>query len=405
VTDPTGAGPLNGVRVVELAGLASVSFAGMVLADLGADVVQVTRAIATEHGAVPAPPNSRTDVLSRSRRALAVDLKVAEGRDLVLGMIEVADVLIEGFRPGVTERLGLGPEHCEQHNPGLVYGRLTGWGQRGPLAQAAGHDIDYLAVSGALHPIGPAGGRPVPPTNIIGDFAGGGLLLAVGVLAALHERTRSGRGQVVDAAMVDGAALFTTFLHGLLAAGAWTEHRGVNLLDGGAPYYDTYQTADGKHVAVGAIEPHFYAELLTRLGVDLDPAAQQDRTTWGATRGVLATRFRCKSRDEWAAELEATDACVAPVLSPREAVVHRQHVERGGFVDVAGVPQPAPAPRFSRTPTRRPGAPPPHGGTGVQALAGWDVPGALLSAAVAAGALLRPSLAPCRHESARGLAQ
>ena len=344
-------GPLAGTRVVEFTGLAPAPFACMVLADLGAEVVRVDRP-----GAVPARD---TDVLLRGRRlAVGADLKDPAARDAVLALVDRADVLVEGFRPGVMERLGLGPDVCAARNPGLVYGRMTGWGQTGPLAPAAGHDIDYVALAGALFPIGTRGGPPVPPLNLVADFGGGGLLLAMGVLAALVERGRSGRGQVVDAAMVDGAALLTASLHGMLAAGSWTPERGSNLLDGAAPFYRTYETGDGGHVAVGAIEPQFYALLLDRLGIPAgDLPAQLDRDGWDEVHAAFAKAFRTRSRDEWTAVFDGTDACVSPVLAPAEAAGHPHARERGAFVEVGGVTQPAPAPRFGRTPAAVGGAP------------------------------------------------
>ncbi len=384
-------GPLAGVKVVEFAGLAPAPFACMLLADLGADVVRVDRAVAAPGGPVPAAPAVATDVLGRGRRSVAVDLKADAGRELVLALVDAADVLVEGFRPGVMERLGLGPDVCLERNPRLVYGRMTGWGQEGPMANVAGHDINYIALSGALGLIGRPGERPVPPVNIIGDFAGGGLLLAFGVLAALHERTSSGRGQVVDAAMVDGAALFTTIIRGLAAAGAWDDERGSNVVDGGRPYYDTYTTADGGYVAVGAIEPQFYGELLDRLGLDLDPGTQDDPASWPAMRAALAARFRERTKDEWAADLQTTDACVAPVLSLDEAAHHPHARARSAFIEIDGVAQSAPAPRFSRTPASRPTSPPTWGGGGRRALHGWALPDDVVSKAVAAGALVEPS--------------
>jgi alpha-methylacyl-CoA racemase len=347
-----GSGPLAGVRVLEFTGLAPAPFACMVLADLGADVVRIDRP-----GRLPA---SDAEVLLRGRRcAVAADLKDAAARDAVLALADGADVLVEGFRPGVMERLGLGPDVCLERNPRLVYGRMTGWGQDGPLAQAAGHDIDYIALAGALHPIGERGGAPVPPANLLGDFGGGGLLLAFGVLAALVDRATSGRGQVVDAAMVDGAALLSTYLHGMAARGMWTDQRGSNLLDGGAPFYRSYRTLDGGWMAVGAIEPQFYAELVRLLG--LDAAAlpdQMDRSRWPDLEAAIAAAFAERSRDEWTKVFDATDACVSPVLAPGEAHTHPHNAARGTFVEVAGLTQPAPAPRFARTPaTAAPAAP------------------------------------------------
>src|SRR6266702_3079421 len=306
-------GPLDGVRVVEIASLAPAPFGCMILSDLGADVIVVDRVGGA--AGLPGP-----DPLRRGRRSVALNLKDRDGIGALLRLVDSADVLVEGFRPGVAERLGFGPQVCLERNPRLIFARMTGWGQDGPLAQAAGHDIDYIAISGALHPIGRAGERPVPPLNLVGDFGGGGMLLAVGVLAALVERAASGQGQVVDAAMVDGSALLTTFLYGMRAAGMWRDERGTNLLDGGAPFYDTYETADGQHVAVGALEPQFYAELLTRLGLDgEDLPAQHDPAGWPVLRARFTEVFKQRTRAQWAAVFEGTDACVAPVLTPGEA--------------------------------------------------------------------------------------
>ncbi|WP_027935992.1 CaiB/BaiF CoA-transferase family protein [Amycolatopsis sp. ATCC 39116] len=347
------AGPLAGLKVVELAGLAPAPFAGTLLADLGADVVRVDRA---KPGAdVLGVPN---DPLTRGRRTIGVDTKSAEGVEVVLRLADRADVFIEGFRPGVAERMGLGPEDVQGRNPRIVYGRVTGWGQDGPLASAAGHDINYLSVAGALEPIGRAGDRPVPPLNLVGDFAGGGMLLAFGILAALHERTSSGRGQVVDAAMVDGAALLMTQLFGMRSAGMWPNERGGNVLDGGAPFYDTYETADGKYVAVGAIEMRFWGDLVRVL--ELDPAelpVHLDWNQWPRLREILASAIGKFTRDELVARAEGTDACLTPVLSPWEAAAHPHNAARGTFVEIGGVVQPAPAPRFDRTPPATPEAP------------------------------------------------
>ncbi|TDB74704.1 CaiB/BaiF CoA-transferase family protein [Micromonospora sp. KC723] len=313
-------GPLAGVRVVELASLA------------------------------PA-----TGPLQRGRRLVALDLKSPGGVADLLRLVERADVLVEAYRPGVAERLGVGPDTCRRRNPGLVYARMTGWGQDGPLAPRAGHDIDYLAVAGALEPLGRAGERPHAPLNLLGDFAGGGLLLVVGVLAALLERERSGVGQVVDAAMVDGSALLTAFLHGMIGAGLWTAPRGRNLLDGGAPFYDTYRTADDGFVAVGALEPAFFAALLTGLGLaDEDLPAQYDPSGWPRLRRRFTDRFAERTRDEWAEVFAGLDACVVPVLAPTEAHRHPHNAARGTFVTVGGEVQPAPAPRFGRTPAAVP---------------------------------------------------
>jgi alpha-methylacyl-CoA racemase len=321
----------------------------MVLADYGAEVVRVDRASGARDGDPAFPP---PHAYNRGRRSVGVDLKHPEGVETVLRMADQADALIEGFRPGVTERLGLGPKVCLARNPRLVYGRMTGWGQDGPYAAMAGHDINYIALAGALHPIGRRGEGPVPPLNLLGDFGGGGMLLALGVCAALVEAGRSGKGQVVDAAMVDGAALLTTMIHAFLAIGIWTDERGANSLDGAAHYYDAYETADAKYVSIGSIEPQFYAELLRLTGLTDDPefAGPSDRSDWPALKARLAAVFKTKTRAQWCELMEGTDVCFAPVLSLREAPEHPHNVARGTFVEVGGVVQPAPAPRFSRTP-------------------------------------------------------
>jgi alpha-methylacyl-CoA racemase len=344
-------GALEGIRVVELAGLAAAPFGCMMLADLGADVVRVDR---PGGNGLPLGP------LDRGRRIVTLDLKTPDGIHDLLDLAARADVLVESFRPGVAERLGFGPAACTARNPRLIYARLTGWGQTGPMAGQAGHDIDYIAVSGALAPVGPAE-KPLAPLNLVGDFAGGGMLLAVGVLAALVERVHSGRGQVVDAAMVDGSALLTTFHHWALAAGLWPGPRGSNLLDGGAPFYDTYQTADGRFVAVGAIEPAFYAELLKGLDLaeDVSLPSQNDRAGWPVLRARFAARFLSRTRDEWTAIFGSLDACVAPVLDPLEAPDFPHLRERATFVEVDGLTQPAAAPRFARTAGKPPQSPRP----------------------------------------------
>jgi alpha-methylacyl-CoA racemase len=350
-------GPLDGVRVIEIASLAPAPFGCMVLSDLGAQVLRVER----PESCGPAA-KAPLDPLVRGRRSVGINLKDPSGVGLLLRLVESADVLVEGFRPGVAERLGFGPETCAERNPRLVYGRMTGWGQDGPMAPTAGHDIDYIAISGALSMVGRAGERPVPPVNLLGDFGGGGMLLALGVLAALLERERSGRGQVVDAAMVDGSALLTSFVYGLRASGVWQDARGVNLLDTGAPFYDTYQTADGGYVAVGALEAKFYAELLAGLGLsDADLPGQHDRAGWPVLRARFAEVFATRTRDDWAEVFAGTDGCVAPVLSAAEAPAHPHNVARGTFADVGGVVQPAPAPRFGRTAAGTPQAPPAAG--------------------------------------------
>lgn len=341
-------GPLAGLKVVEFAGIGPGPFCAMTLADLGADVVRINRV-----GAV----QDKSDVLARSRRYVELDLQSPAGTAAALELVTRADVLLEGFRPGVMERLGLGPNACLERNPSLIYGRMTGWGQHGPLAHSAGHDINYIAITGALHAIGRAESPPVPPLNYVGDFGGGGMLLAVGILAALHETARSGRGQVIDAAMTDGTALLSAFMFGLKAKGEWSNQRGENLLDGGAHFYDTYACADGKYLSIGAIEPQFYAELRERCGID-DPFFdnQCDSWRWPILKLRLADIFRTRTRDEWCTLLEGTDACVAPVLDWDEAPLHPHNRARGTFVVVDGVLQPAPAPRFSRTPSHSPSA-------------------------------------------------
>ena len=349
-----GMGPLEGVRVVEIAALGPAPMCCMLLADLGADVLRVDRVDGAPE-LFPAP--ARFQVLNRGRRSVGLDLKSTEGVAAALRLVTRADVLVEGFRPGVAERLGLGPEACHAKNPRLVYGRMTGWGQEGPLADTVGHDIDYLALTGALHAIGRRGEAPVVPLNLVADFGGGALYLAVGILAALVERQRSDLGQVVDAAMVDGVAHLTTLVHGLMATGAWQDERGVNAIDTGAPFYDVYRTRDGKYLAVGALEPRFYATLVRLLELpDVDRARQLAPSEWPLLRASLAARISEKTRDEWVTVFHGSDACVAPVLSFGEAKEHPHLQARGTFVAIDGVVQPAPAPRFSRTP---PGVP--HG--------------------------------------------
>ncbi|GAA4255561.1 CaiB/BaiF CoA-transferase family protein [Dactylosporangium darangshiense] len=361
-------GPLRGVRVVELAGIGPGPFAAMLLADLGADVVRVDR----PGPGLPIGPPPGSDLVNRGKRSVAADLKTPAGLETVLALAERAHVVLEGFRPGVAERLGVGPEHVWARNPALVYGRMTGWGQDGPLAASAGHDITYLARTGALHAIGRAGGPPQVPVNLLGDYGGGALYLVVGVLAALRAAEATGRGQVVDAAIVDGVAHLGMILHSLLAAGLWRDRRGVNLLDTGAPFYDVYETADGRHVAVGAIEPQFYAELMARLGLD-DPPEQYDVAGWPALRARLAETFRGRTRDEWASVFDGTDACVAPVLSLTEARSDPHLAARATFLEIQGVPQPAPAPRFSHTPAAPGGAPPLPGQHTAEVLRDWGV--------------------------------
>jgi alpha-methylacyl-CoA racemase len=357
----------------------------MLLADMGADVVRVER---------PGPPASRVppdkDVLRRNRRSIIVDLHHPDGPATVLSMAAKADVLLEGFRPGVTEHLGLGPADCWAVNPRLVYGRMTGWGQSGPLAPSAGHDIGYIALTGALGSIGRAGEAPVPPANLLGDFGGGSTFLVIGVLAALWETARSGRGQVVDAAIVDGASSLTALLHGLMAAAQWTDQRGSNFLDTGVPWYDTYRTADGEWMAVGALEQKFYAEFTQLLGLSDDVADfRNDPSMWPQLRDAIAQAFSSRSRADWTAVFEGTDACVAPVLSLTEAALHRHLAARDTFIDVGGVTQPAPAPRFSRTVAPTPTPPPVIGANTVDVLRDWGI--ADIDRLIAAGVVQEPS--------------
>jgi len=340
-------GPLAGITVIELAGIGPGPFCGMMLADMGAEVIRVDRAQSVQGGDPERPP---ADLLARGRRSVGVDLKSPDGVEVVLSLVERADALIEGFRPGVTERLGLGPDECLARNPRLVYGRMTGWGQDGPYASTAGHDINYISLAGALDPIGRRGEAPVPPLNLVGDFGGGGLLLAFGIVAGLLEARTSGQGQVIDAAMVDGAAALMTMTHSMRAMGIWNDERGTNMLDTGAHFYDVYETADGGYVSIGSIEPQFYAELLRLTGLEgEDLPWQHDRAQWPALKERLAGIFRTRTRDEWCEIMEGTDVCFAPVLTIPEAVAHPHNVHRGTFVEVAGIPQPGPAPRFSRT--------------------------------------------------------
>jgi alpha-methylacyl-CoA racemase len=367
------AGPLLGYKIIELAGIGPGPFAGMMFSDMGADVVRVDRAESVRDGGT-AP---FSDVLGRGRRSIGVDLKHPGGRDAVLRLVEGADALIEGFRPGVTERLGVGPDDCLARNPRLVYGRMTGWGQDGPYAAAAGHDINYIALSGTLSMIGRVGEAPVPPLNLVGDFGGGGMLLAFGVVCALLEASRSGRGQVIDAAMVDGAALLSAMIHGFRAAGMWSSERGTNILDTGAWYYEVYETADGGHISFGSIEPQFVTEMLriTGLAEDVDGAGplpeQNDRSAWPAMKNRVAALVKTKTRQEWCDLLEGSDACFAPVLDAAEAPTYPHNKERGTFVDVAGVIQPGPAPRFSRTVPEVAGPPTAAGSHTDQVLADW----------------------------------
>ncbi|WP_322974367.1 CaiB/BaiF CoA transferase family protein [Actinacidiphila epipremni] len=367
---PSGPGPLAGVRVVELAGIGPGPFAAMLLADLGADVVRVDRPGGPDFGVDPA-----CDLTNRNKRSVLVDLKAPQGPAAVLDLVERADILVEGYRPGVAERLGVGPEACLARNPQLVYGRMTGWGQDGPLAASAGHDIGYIAVTGALGLAGPADGDPAAPANLLGDYAGGSLYLVTGVLAALHHARAHGTGQVVDAAIVDGTAHLSTLLHGLLAAGAWQDRRAANLFDGGAPFYGVYRTADGGHMAVGALERRFYDTFAALLGLTPDQAAlRDDPARWPDLRAAVADRFATRTREEWTQVFSGTDACAAPVLSLTEAPQHPHLAARGTFTEAYGTLQPAPAPRFSATPAalRRPPALP--GEHTAEVARDWDTP-------------------------------
>ena len=368
-------GPLHGVKVVEFAALGPAPMGAMLLADLGAEVLRIERKASASGRPTADLFDPKIDILNRSRRVVALDLKKPEAIETALRLVAGADVLVEGFRPGVMERLGLGPEVCLARNPRLIFGRMTGWGQSGTLADTAGHDINYLSLSGALHAIGEPGRKPVVPLNLVADCGGGAMLLALGVLAALVEARGSGRGQVVDAAMTDGAATLMTMMYTLKAMGQWTQERGSNLLDGGAHFYDTYRCSDGKWLSVGAIEPQFYALLLDKAGI-ADPAfrAQWDRAQWPVLKEKLAAVLLTKTRDEWCAVFAGSDACVAPVLDMDEAPSHPHNRSRNTFIEVNGVTQPAPAPRFSRTVPAMPTAPTVDGDAGA-VLADWGFAG------------------------------
>ncbi len=343
-------GPLQGVRIIEIAGIGPGPFAGMMLADSGAEIIRVDRP-----GAAPGLAAPSRDILARSRRSVAIDLKRPEGVAVLRDLVRSADGLIEGFRPGVMERLGLGPDVLLADNPKLVFGRMTGWGQTGPLAKTAGHDIDYIAIAGALHAYGRAGEKPTPPINMVGDFGGGGMLLAFGMVSALLSASRTGVGQVIDCAMVDGAAVLMSMIWSFRAMGFWRDERGVNMLDTGAHFYDTYETADGKYMAVGAIEPQFYAQLRNLAGLTDDAFdAQMDFSAWPDLKAKIAEAFKARTRDDWTAIFYGTDACVSPVLSMSEAPSYPHNAERGTFIDINGITQPAPAPRYSATPAAKP---------------------------------------------------
>ncbi|MCF8084130.1 MAG: CoA transferase [Deltaproteobacteria bacterium] len=375
-------GPLGGIRIIEIGGIGPGPFCGQMLSDMGADIIRIDR---KGH---QTPWEPKFDVLHRNRKSVCLDLKQPKGIETVLKLVEKADALQEGFRPGVMEKLGLGPDICLNRNPKLVYGRMTGWGQEGPLSQAAGHDINFISLTGALHAIGPGQGKPVPPLNLVGDFGGGGMLLAFGMVCALLEAQRSGKGQVVDAAMTDGSAALMSMFYGMYAAGIWGNQRGANLLDGGAHFYDTYETADGKWVSVGSIEPQFYALLLERAGLD-DPKfhAQMDSAQWPPLKKKMEALFKTRSRDEWCEIMEGSDICFAPVLSMEEAPTHPQNAVRKTFVTVEGVVQPAPAPRFSRTIPEIQNPPPSPGEHTESALKAWGIDDTEIQALKGAGVI------------------
>jgi alpha-methylacyl-CoA racemase len=384
-------GPLAGVKVIEIAGIGPGPFAAMLLSDMGAEVLRIDRADAVD---APGERDPRFEAMNRGRKSLAVDLKKPEGVETVKRLVAAADVLMEGFRPGVMERLGLGPEACMSIRPSLVYGRMTGWGQHGPLAHAAGHDINYIAITGALHAIGPAGGRPIAPLNLVGDFGGGALYLAFGIACALFEARASGKGQVVDAAIVDGVNSLVAFLHGAFARNGWTHKRGTNLLDGGRPWYDTYETSDGHHVCIGPLEAKFYAEFLRRTGLDVEQLpGQHDAAGWERLRTRFAALFKSKTRTEWTELLEGTDACFAPVLDVHEAQAHPHNVARGAFVELDGLAQPAPAPRFSRTQATVAGPAPAAGQHTRCALAQWGFSDEDIERLLSAGAVVQSARA------------
>jgi alpha-methylacyl-CoA racemase len=375
------AGPLAGIRVVEMVGLGPCPFAAMMLADMGAEVIRIDRKSAP--GADNPFPmlGTKFDVMARGRRSLALDLKQPAAKEVVLRLLDQADVVLEGFRPGVMERLGFGPDVCHARNAKLVYGRVTGWGQHGPLAQAAGHDLNYIALTGMLHAMGRAGSPPPPPLNLVGDFGGGAMMLAFGVVCAVLEARGSGKGQVVDAAMTDGAALLGAMMYGFRAFGAWNDQRASNLLDGGAPFYDTYACLDGKFISIGSLEPQFYALLLKLTGAtDAVFGAQMDQAAWPQMRERFTALFATRSRDDWCALLEGTDVCFAPVLDMAEAPAHAHNAARGTFIDIGGVVQPAPAPRFSRTAPQAGACASPPGADSAAILADWGWAGADIDA-------------------------
>ncbi len=362
-------GPLEGVRVVEIAGRGPGPFAGMMLSDMGAEVIRVDRPRAPER---PQSPDAELELVFRGRRSVLVDLKEPGGAEVVLRLVEGADALYEGYRPGVAERLGIGAEHCLSRNPRLVYARATGWGQTGPLAQRAGHDINYIALAGALEPIGHRGGPPEIPLNLVGDYAGGGMLLAFGIVCGVLESRTSGQGQVIDAAMLDGASLLMTLFHGRRAAGVWSDERGTNYIDSGAPFYNVYETKDSRYVAVGAIEAKFHQELLRKIGIECDDASLLTaRERWPELHEQLTRTFKTRTRDEWATLLEGTDSCLTPVLGLGEVADHPHNVARESFIELGGVRQPAPAPRFSRTRPEVRRTPPVPGNASYEVLVDW----------------------------------
>ena len=375
-------GPLKGVKIIEFGGIGPGPFCAMMLSDMGADIIRIER-----KGQLSLT-EPKYDVMMRNRRSISIDLRKSEGTAAVVKMVAQVDALQEGFRPGVMEKLGLGPDVCLEKNPALVYGRMTGWGQEGPLARAAGHDINYISLSGALHTFGGKGQKPVPPLNLVGDFGGGGMLLAFGLVCALFEARNSGRGQVVDAAMVDGSAALMAMIYGLKAAGFWTDERGVNLLDGGAHFYDTYETADGKYISIGSIEPQFYELLLQHAGIeDPDFKDQLDQKNWPLLKGKITEIFKTRTRDEWCRIMEGTDICFAPVLSLEEAPDHPQNLARKTFIEVDGVRQPAPTPRFSQTPPELQGPPPNPGEHTKEVLAEFGFSTDEIEGLAAAGAI------------------
>ncbi len=381
-------GPLAGMKIIELAGIGPVPFCSTLLSDMGAQVIRVDRTAPSGLGI--SGKNPAFDVLGRGRKSISVNLKNADGVEAVLRLVEQADALVEGFRPGVAERLGLGPDVCLSRNKKLVYGRMTGWGQDGPISHAAGHDINYIALSGVLYACGTKDSGPVPPLNLTGDFGGGAMFLAFGLMAALWEAQRSGKGQVVDTSMLEGSAYLMLPIYGMHGSGYWTDERGANILDTGAPFYSTYETKDGKHISVGSIEPKFYKELLEKSGMDtMNLPAQMDRENWPAMKETYAKVFKQKTRDEWSEIMEGSDICFAPVLSMSEAPSHPQNVARDSFIDVLGVTQPGPAPKFSRTKAAIQGPPPSLGQDTEEGLAEWGFSREEIATLVASGAVVQ----------------